>query len=155
MGLGKISDIKHFNSHAHVERDGKTYAVCEQEIISTHTLTWSVTLNEWVELFPSIFQLTRSRGAWQNSLLVRQWYLAFQLTRSRGAWHTTGAGTAIVFNFNSHAHVERDLLTLCNTRKIWISTHTLTWSVTWITAWARHELFNFNSHAHVERDAWR
>ena len=22
----------HFNSHAHVERDGKTYAVCEQEI---------------------------------------------------------------------------------------------------------------------------
>gem|GEM_PF-4067845 len=23
MGLGKISDIKHFNSHAHVERDAK------------------------------------------------------------------------------------------------------------------------------------
>ena len=61
----KGEEIKNFNSHAHVERDGKTYAVCEQEInfnshahverdepteeapteeeISTHTLTWSVT----------------------------------------------------------------------------------------------------------------
>ena len=58
------------------------------------------------------------------------------------------------FNFNSHAHVERDMcgtnfgngakisthtLTWSVTQKyrkivtyIWISTHTLTWSVTWI-----------------------
>ena len=66
--------------------------------------------------------------------------------------YTTGASTAIVFNFNSHAHVERDFvlnvagggsnhfnshahverdyqhLTLLS--QFDISTHTLTWSVT-------------------------
>ena len=33
-----------------------------------------------------------------------------------------------------------------------ISTHTLTWSVTWSIIIGRKNL-NFNSHAHVERDA--
>ena len=44
--------------------------------------------------------------------------------------YTTGAGTAIVFNFNSHAHVERD-------------------ADSWEYGSAMQ---NFNSHAHVERD---
>ena len=44
--------------------------------------------------------------------------------------YTTGAGTAIVFNFNSHAHVERDT----QGRVIWT------------------DFNDFNSHAHVERD---
>ena len=34
-------------------------------------------------------------------------------------------------NFNSHAHVERDPLKSCNVATILISTHTLTWSVTY------------------------
>ena len=34
----------HFNSHAHVERDGIEIPKVEEEPISTHTLTWSVTL---------------------------------------------------------------------------------------------------------------
>ena len=34
----------HFNSHAHVERDGDTLEVWDDENISTHTLTWSVTI---------------------------------------------------------------------------------------------------------------
>ena len=77
--------IHNFNSHAHVERDGKTYAVCKQEIdfnshahverddriftyftdidISTHTLTWSVTVLHMNGFNVNIFQLTRSRGA--------------------------------------------------------------------------------------------
>ena len=33
----------HFNSHAHVERDGRRNAGVSFENISTHTLTWSVT----------------------------------------------------------------------------------------------------------------
>ena len=33
-----------------------------------------------------------------------------------------------------------------------ISTHTLTWSVTWKTSTLRRFLNDFNSHAHVERD---
>ena len=32
MYRGLHHRLKNFNSHAHVERDGKTYAVCEQEI---------------------------------------------------------------------------------------------------------------------------
>ena len=34
-----------FNSHAHVERDGITKMLTIRTSISTHTLTWSVTAN--------------------------------------------------------------------------------------------------------------
>ena len=34
---------KHFNSHAHVERDIDLNLAKPKTIISTHTLTWSVT----------------------------------------------------------------------------------------------------------------
>ena len=34
-----------------------------------------------------------------------------------------------------------------------ISTHTLTWSVTYCYCYAKVQVRNFNSHAHVERDA--
>ena len=35
-----------FNSHAHVERDfARRLPVVEEQIISTHTLTWSVTIS--------------------------------------------------------------------------------------------------------------
>ena len=38
---------------------------------------------------------------------------------------------AILDDFNSHAHVERDFITLEYYKAIEISTHTLTWSVTY------------------------
>ena len=55
-------------------------------------------------------------------------------------------------DFNSHAHVERDGTRLSDFQDRYISTHTLTWSVT-----VQHDEFtkgndDFNSHAHVERD---
>ena len=101
------------------------------QLISTHTLTWSVTCSIKIEHLRSAFQLTRSRGAWHAAFLMRFKVLAFQLTRSRGAWlrwlsdviiwcwfqltRSRGAwpllGFVTVFeccNFNSHAHVERD-----------------------------------------------
>ena len=37
-----------------------------------------------------------------------QW---FQLTRSRGAWHADETKFQEIVNFNSHAHVERDIET--------------------------------------------
>ena len=37
-------DSGNFNSHAHVERDPQTIAQSYNHCISTHTLTWSVTL---------------------------------------------------------------------------------------------------------------
>ena len=166
--------LKHFNSHAHVERDISAPCKTVSEIISTHTLTWSVTfINFPTHITYKIsthtltwsvtrilrqqgsnwkFQLTRSRGAW-----LQRWYGAncwgkFQLTRSRGAWRKRCKRTYIFWK---------------------ISTHTLTWSVTqqppifwqivgfqltrsrgaWHCFWRkRMDHRNFNSHAHVERD---
>ena len=37
----------HFNSHAHVERDWCICNFCKILYISTHTLTWSVTMLKW------------------------------------------------------------------------------------------------------------
>ena len=55
------------------------------------------------------------------------------------------------WNFNSHAHVERDRCVADKHPIIKISTHTLTWSVTWSENSAVKFSY-FNSHAHVERD---
>ena len=52
-----------FNSHAHVERDLSECLNAGEEVISTHTLTWSVTYNYGEMEHISKFQLTRSRGA--------------------------------------------------------------------------------------------
>ena len=53
-----------FNSHAHVERDLDEYCETNDVGISTHTLTWSVTIKTiGGEAFANSFQLTRSRGA--------------------------------------------------------------------------------------------
>ena len=65
---------------------------------------------------------------------------------SLNAWERTK-------DFNSHAHVERDSVTQTVAENVGISTHTLTWSVTYsLTALALYYT-NFNSHAHVERDS--
>ena len=40
-----ILSALHFNSHAHVERDNEVLNLCNTNKISTHTLTWSVTVN--------------------------------------------------------------------------------------------------------------
>ena len=53
-----------FNSHAHVERDLWNTQTAEVKLeISTHTLTWSVTLYIYHSCKDTLFQLTRSRGA--------------------------------------------------------------------------------------------
>ena len=55
-------------------------------------------------------------------------------------------------DFNSHAHVERDYVRVIIQITVFISTHTLTWSVTIISISRCVNAINFNSHAHVERD---
>ena len=55
--------LTNFNSHAHVERDNSTLFFSVKYTISTHTLTWSVTLTAEATALYFIFQLTRSRGA--------------------------------------------------------------------------------------------
>ena len=52
-----------FNSHAHVERDIIFVSIAVFWRISTHTLTWSVTVGALFNEKEWEFQLTRSRGA--------------------------------------------------------------------------------------------
>ena len=40
-----MDETKNFNSHAHVERDDRVRKMVVEFEISTHTLTWSVTLD--------------------------------------------------------------------------------------------------------------
>ena len=79
----------------------------------------------------SAFQLTRSRGAWRAVVINHNVYNEFQLTRSRGAWLLRLHTPPVPLHFNSHAHVERDLISSFVVKSEW----------------------NFNSHAHVERDS--
>ena len=61
-----------------------------------------------------------------------------------------------ILNFNSHAHVERDDPNNYTDKiDLNISTHTLTWSVTDENFLAITLFTHFNSHAHVERDERR
>ena len=57
-----------FNSHAHVERDEMPQWYVVKIIISTHTLTWSVTMHDSLHMAVNVFQLTRSRGAWLTKI---------------------------------------------------------------------------------------
>ena len=87
---------------------------------------------------------------------------------------TEPVDTGIYLDFNSHAHVERDVMPAWYVTQIRISTHTLTWSVTprdvahfanlkistHTLTWSVTanigiifiNMMHFNSHAHVERD---
>ena len=97
-----------FNSHAHVERDTEILVDFSKEWISTHTLTWSVTIADITWFFiPVISTHTLTWSVTENDDDIG------------GMWQ----------DFNSHAHVERDSNRgiLNPLRKI--STHTLTWSV--------------------------
>ena len=63
-----------------------------------------------------------------------------------------GVTRTLNVDFNSHAHVERDVNVIDNELMNLISTHTLTWSVTRVESPVVVAFVNFNSHAHVERD---
>ena len=63
-----------------------------------------------------------------------------------------GAQCPLEINFNSHAHVERDFVWDFSFLDEDISTHTLTWSVTYQEFVNYPLAVDFNSHAHVERD---
>ena len=75
-----------FNSHAHVERDRTPKKSLRSTAISTHTLTWSVTLcpgsrKHFHLHFNSHAHVERDCGIF----ILWGRYYEFQLTRSRGA----------------------------------------------------------------------
>ena len=100
------------------------------------------------------FQLTRSRGARPGLLKTAAAWTTFQLTRSRGARLTLHLLLRRpCLNFNSRAHVERDLGdSVSKIKTQFISTHALTWSATREIMTFTKKWLNFNSRAHVERD---
>ena len=63
MPIEQQNAVMNFNSHAHVERDCVFIGYLDVAVISTHTLTWSVTLTSACIADMLTFQLTRSRGA--------------------------------------------------------------------------------------------
>ena len=100
----------YFNSHAHVERDFIKKLSDEITKISTHTLTWSVTIVHKLKITVENNFNSHAHVERDSSPIVNAYGVVY---------------------FNSHAHVERDALlkfSLCQI--IGISTHTLTWSVT-------------------------
>ena len=78
----------------------------------------------------SEFQLTRSCGAWHAFRFAWRLSRTFQLTRSCGAWRYIQLQALCLNHFNSHAHVERDMVWSDYILDVRISTHTLMWSVT-------------------------
>ena len=117
-----------------MERDWNTQTAGAKLEISTHTLTWSVTINAQSKHAISINFNSHAHVERDDKLTTNE--IAF-------------------FHFNSHAHVERDnchVLFTCYL--VCISTHTLTWSVTALKFYNDKTTLNFNSHAHVERDVF-
>ena len=112
--IWQITQVRvwHFNSHAHVERD---MSICQLVNFTRHFNSHAHVERDWVQKRwvrgSGVFQLTRSRGAWQHS------------NKNGNPWFK---------NFNSHAHVERDLPLPILRWIVGISTHTLTWSVTFL-----------------------
>ena len=127
----KRTYIIYFNSHAHVERDAILNTFIYGCDISTHTLTWSVTLKTYSVL-------NHSKNFNSHAHVERDFPLQFVL------YH--------LCNFNSHAHVERDYCYHCNTVIIIIFQLTRSRGAWLVKAIANIILIDFNSHAHVERD---
>ena len=81
------ADAENFNSHAHVERDANETIANAYITISTHTLTWSVTI--------LLIYIRQTRYISTHTLTWSVTPLYFLKRYS-------------LLDFNSHAHVERD-----------------------------------------------
>ena len=115
-----------------MERDKETGTAAGYYFISTHTLTWSVTIVHKLKItvennFNSHAHVERDRDVDMFQKCIC--YFNSHAHVERDSSPIVNAYGVVYFN--SHAHVERDALlkfSLCQI--IGISTHTLTWSVT-------------------------
>ena len=100
--------------------------------ISTHTLTWSVTIVHKLKItvennFNSHAHVERDRDVDMFQKCIC--YFNSHAHVERDSSPIVNAYGVVYFN--SHAHVERDIIYKCLHFRKTISTHTLTWSVTW------------------------
>ena len=109
MTIAGLQIENHFNSRAHVERDG---IQAQLDYLSFN--------------FNSRAHVERDLSIVSGIILSA----SFQLTRSRGARQFSVSFSLLSKNFNSRAHVERDVAYICRLRLSVISTHALTWSAT-------------------------
>ena len=101
---------QNFNSHAHVERDSQNLAMpIVSRYFNSHAHVERDAPYQAFWQCSRSFQLTRSRGAWPKRISAYILTIPFQLTRSRGAWLNRNIRNYVTQNFNSHAHVERDI----------------------------------------------
>ena len=114
-----------------MERDDELRQQYDNTIISTHTLTWSVTLSSLSLIaadsdFNSHAHVERDINMACLTDLCKHFnshaHVERDLRRLRNICPYP--------YFNSHAHVERDLTSPQSDILLSISTHTLTWSVT-------------------------
>ena len=131
--IGILDKSKDFNSHAHVERDFH-HKSCplRKLLISTHTLTWSVTICITFKI--SAQAISTHTLTWSVTKYHTKFHRLLSNFNSHAHVerdHLTKYFLLFIAYFNSHAHVERDPLKSCNVATILISTHTLTWSVTY------------------------
>ena len=122
-------------------------------MISTHTLTWSVTDKSYLYFLPRIISTHTLTWSVTNNFLSGYIPMIFQLTRSRGAWLCIAEPYSQLSDFNSHAHVERDLPFLWRSAvcSLYFNSHAHVERDQRNAVWTL-PFFNFNSHAHVERD---
>ena len=99
--------------------------------ISTHTLTWSVTLEATdvdnyvrISTHTLTWSVTNPKGEYWNYFYISTHTLTWSVTTDQMSNYGS------YWDFNSHAHVERDA------------------DFPRLAEWIEH----FNSHAHVERD---
>ena len=125
-----VSD--YFNSHAHVERDCPDY-LCFQHIhISTHTLTWSVTLVMVVAMATRCHFNSHAHVERDARRLVARTKHSGISTHTL-TWSVTSSGVALynLSKISTHT-LTWSVTTFINDVSSFksISTHTLTWSVT-------------------------
>ena len=101
--------IRYFNSHAHVERDGKTDEIAD--ILVNFNSHAHVERDLFIPILPQMKKYFNSHAHVERDQPLCS--------------HHIPQG-----HFNSHAHVERDLRQFFRLQISSISTHTLTWSVT-------------------------
>ena len=99
-----------FNSHAHVERDINLFSWSSSTRISTHTLTWSVTLLIIIDLLKVL--ISTHTLTWSVTSIYYLLYTIYSISTHTLTWSVTL------------------ILRVTRTEKS-ISTHTLTWSVTY------------------------
>ena len=111
-----------------------TKSVCQlwnNNVISTHTLTWSVTIervkeNGFKNNFNSHAHVERDYNQYHTASYLCHFNSHAHVERDVAVQKSIH----YLRNFNSHAHVERDKIDVNLETAVEISTHTLTWSVT-------------------------